>query len=112
MWRRELGADFTAKLIVCTDGKAGHHARTREETGKLRLKEQRASAKIGQYLFEPLRLPTGEMPREACLRVTRVQAVQNWVPELQREPSRRAQLDPSAPSANAPGTSHFELQHR
>jgi LmbE family N-acetylglucosaminyl deacetylase len=70
LWRRKLGADFTAKLIVCTDGKAGHHARTREETGKLRLQEQKASAKVGQYLFEPLRLPNGEMPREACLRVT------------------------------------------
>jgi len=70
LWRRTLGADFTAKLIVCTDGKAGHHARTREETGKLRLREQKTSAKIGQYLFEPLRLPSGEMPREACLRVT------------------------------------------
>ena len=70
LWRRKLGADFTAKLIVCTDGKAGHHFRTRDETGALRIKEQEASARVGQYLFEPLRLPNGELPREACLRVT------------------------------------------
>ena len=70
LWRRKLGADFTAKLIVCTDGKAGHHFRSREETGALRLREQEASARAGQYRFEPLRLPDGHMPREACLRVT------------------------------------------
>jgi len=70
LWRRRLGADFTGKLIVCTDGKAGHHFRTREETGALRLREQEASARAGQYLFEPLRLPNGQIPREACLRIT------------------------------------------
>jgi LmbE family N-acetylglucosaminyl deacetylase len=70
LWRRKPGADFSAKLIVCTDGKAGHHARPREETGKLRQQEQKASATIGKYRFEPLRLPDGTIPREACLRVT------------------------------------------
>jgi len=43
LWRRKLGADFTAKVVVCTDGKAGHHFRTREETGALRLREQAAA---------------------------------------------------------------------
>jgi len=70
LWRRRLGADFTGKLVVCTDGKAGHHFRTREETGALRIREQEASARAGRYLFEPLRLPNGEIPREACLRIT------------------------------------------
>jgi LmbE family N-acetylglucosaminyl deacetylase len=70
LWRRKLGEAFRAKVLVCTDGKAGHHFRTREETGRLRLEEQAASAKIGGYEFELLRLPNGEPPREACLQVT------------------------------------------
>jgi LmbE family N-acetylglucosaminyl deacetylase len=57
------------KVIGCTDGKAGHQFRTRDETGLLRLKEQMQSAKLGGYEFEPLRLPNGDIPREACLQV-------------------------------------------
>jgi LmbE family N-acetylglucosaminyl deacetylase len=70
MWRRKLGKDFHGRVLVCTDGKAGHHFRTREETGNMRIKEQEASAKIGQYDFQLLRLPNGEVPREACLQIT------------------------------------------
>ena len=70
LWRRKLGAAFQAKVLVCTDGKAGHHFRTREETGRIRLEEQAASAKLGGYKFELLRLPDGQPPREACLQVT------------------------------------------
>ncbi|BCS32044.1 hypothetical protein TBR22_A12490 [Luteitalea sp. TBR-22] len=70
LWRRALGAAFEAKVLVCTDGKAGHHARTREETGRIRLEEQAASARIGQYAVDVLRLPNGHVPREACLQVT------------------------------------------
>lgn len=68
--RRRLGADLRARVLVCTDGRAGHHFRTREETGRLRIQEQEASARAGGYEFELLRLPGGEAPREACLRVT------------------------------------------
>jgi LmbE family N-acetylglucosaminyl deacetylase len=53
--------------VVCTDGRAGHHFRTREQTGRIRLREQRASAAIGGYEFEQLRYPNGRVPREACL---------------------------------------------
>jgi LmbE family N-acetylglucosaminyl deacetylase len=70
LWKRKLGSAFKARILVCTDGKAGHHFRTREETGRIRLEEQAASAKIGGYEFELLRLPNGEPPREACLQVT------------------------------------------
>ena len=70
LWRRKLGAKFRGKVLVCTDGKAGHHFRTREELGVLRLQEQVASAKIGGYELETLRLPNGLVPREACLQVT------------------------------------------
>ncbi len=70
LWRRELGPDFTGRVVVCTDGKAGHQFRTREETGRLRLQEQEASARVGGYQFERLRLPDGQPPREACQQVT------------------------------------------
>ena len=70
LWRRLCGDSFQAKVLVCTDGKAGHQFRTREETGRIRLEEQAASAKIGGYGFELLRLPNGEPPREACLQVS------------------------------------------
>lgn len=70
LWRRQLGSDLRARVLVCTDGKAGHHFRTRDETGRVRLEEQAASARIGRYEFELLRLPDGQPPREACLQVT------------------------------------------
>lgn len=70
LWRRQLGSRFKGRVLVCTDGKAGHHFRTREETGKIRLREQEASAKVGQYEFELLRLPDGLPPREACLQIS------------------------------------------
>src|SRR6266704_1177982 len=70
LWRRRLGRDFKGRVLVCTDGKAGHHSRTREETGRLRLREQEASARVGGYEFERLRLADKRAPREACLQVT------------------------------------------
>jgi LmbE family N-acetylglucosaminyl deacetylase len=68
-WKAQLGNDFHGQVIICTDGRAGHHARTRAETGALRLSEQEASAAIGGYDFKPLRLRDGNMPREACLTI-------------------------------------------
>jgi len=70
LWKRKLGANLRARVLVCTDGKAGHHSRTRDETGRIRLQEQAASARIGGYELEVLRLPDGQVPREACLQVT------------------------------------------
>src|SRR5687768_2511273 len=70
IWRRRLDADLRARVMVCTDGQAGHHFRTRAETGRIRLSEQKESARIGQYEFEPLLLPDGHMPREACLQLS------------------------------------------
>jgi len=68
--RSSLNDQFQSKVIICTDGQAGHHFRTREETGRIRFEEQCRSAQIGGYCFELLRLPDGRVPREACLRVT------------------------------------------
>src|SRR5947207_2827175 len=70
IWKQRLGQELKAKIIVCTDGKAGHHFRTREETGKTRYQEQLASAHLGGYEVERLEFPDGTNPREACLQVT------------------------------------------
>jgi len=70
LWKRKLGAQLRARVLVCTDGKAGHHFRTRAETSRLRIQEQEASARIGGYELEILRLPNGEVPREACLQLS------------------------------------------
>jgi LmbE family N-acetylglucosaminyl deacetylase len=70
MWQRQLGQDLRVRIIVCTDGQGGHHYRPREETGRIRLQEQLASAQIGGYEFELLRLPNGQVPREVCMGVT------------------------------------------
>lgn len=67
LWRRQLGKDLKAKVVVCTDGAAGHHFRTRKETAQVRLLEQRASARIGGYEFELLRLPAGGDEQNAVL---------------------------------------------
>lgn len=69
IWKRKMGADLRARVVVCTDGKAGHHFRTRDDTSRIRIEEQEASARIGGYELEILRLPNGEIPREACLQV-------------------------------------------
>lgn len=70
IWKRKLGPVLRSRVLVCTDGKAGHHFRTREETGRVRLAEQEASARIGGYEFAQLQLPNGQVPREACLQIT------------------------------------------
>lgn len=68
--RRQLGDSLQAKVLICTDGSAGHHSMSLDETAKVRLNEQQASTAVGQYEFEHLKLPNGETPREACLRVS------------------------------------------
>jgi len=66
-WRRRLGKAFQGRVLVCTDGAAGHQWRTRSETARVRLKEQRESARLGGYEFELLRLRNGRAPREGCV---------------------------------------------
>src|SRR5688572_12313173 len=70
MWRRKLGENFRGRVVVCTDGKAGHHFRTRDETFKVRMREQQKSAQLGRYECDVLRLPNGQVPREACLQIS------------------------------------------
>lgn len=70
VWRRKPGSRARPRVLVCTDGQAGHQFRPREETMAIRIREQEASAAIGDYEFRLLRYPSGEVPREACLQVT------------------------------------------
>ena len=68
--RRLHGEEFRARVLICTDGSAGHQSMTLDETRKRRVAEQHESAKVGNYEIENLTLPNGEVPREACLRVS------------------------------------------
>jgi LmbE family N-acetylglucosaminyl deacetylase len=70
MWRMKIGTQLAARVLVCTDGKAGHHFRTREQTMAIRVEEQEASAMVGEYDFKLLTYFNGSVPREACLQVT------------------------------------------
>ena len=70
MWKRMRGGELRTQVVVCTDGEAGHHCLSRAETGRVRLQEQLASAQVGGYAFEPLRLPNGSVPREAGLEMS------------------------------------------
>src|SRR5215472_15599732 len=60
LWKRKLGDQVRTAILVCTDGRAGHQFRTREELHRIRVREQQASAVIGGYELEILRLPSGE----------------------------------------------------
>lgn len=70
LWRKQLGPEFRGRILVCTDGQAGHHFRTREETGAIRRREQEESARLGGLEFQQLLLPNGQPPREACLQIS------------------------------------------
>ena len=70
IWRHKAGQALRARVLVCTDGKAGHHFRSREETMQMRIQEQEASAYVGEYEFRLLRYYNGDVPREACLPVS------------------------------------------
>ena len=74
LMRRKHAPDFRAKVVVCTDGRAGHHARTRAETAAIRLEEQKSSARIGGYEFELLTRPDGKPFADAHLAGNDMQA--------------------------------------
>ena len=70
MWKRKLGDELSAKVVICTDGRSGHHFRTREDTGNIRLKEQSASAAIGGFQYDQLIGPNGEVIRDGAFFLT------------------------------------------
>jgi LmbE family N-acetylglucosaminyl deacetylase len=65
-------------VVVCTDGAAGHHVRSRRETARIRIKEQQAAAQLGRIGVECLRLPNGRVPREGCLTADRELLAALW----------------------------------
>jgi len=67
LFRRKHGPDLRAKVVVCTDGRSGHHWRTPAETASIRLEEQAAAAALGGYGFERLARPNGQPFGEARL---------------------------------------------
>lgn len=67
LWRRRLGPDFHARIVVCTDGQAGHHFRPRAETGALRQKEQAAAAALAGVDYQQLTDHRGQEFREGCV---------------------------------------------
>lgn len=76
--RRREADDFAAQVVVCTDGAAGHHQLTREETAQTREREQRASAEIGQFDLHCLRYPDGSRPREATMEINTALLAALW----------------------------------
>ncbi len=69
LWR-QTRPEFRGRVLVCTDGRSGHQFRTREETARVRLAEQEASAALGGYEFELLKKPDGRPFEEACRTLT------------------------------------------
>lgn len=67
--RRRGGELFEARMVVCTDGAAGHHQLTRAQTAAVREREQRAAAEIGGIELHGLRYPDGSRPRDGCMGV-------------------------------------------
>ena len=72
LWRQKLGDELNARVLVCTDGRAGHHVHDPGKTTQVRMTEQRASARIGKYEFcllytspSPRDLSTSRMPSSA-----------------------------------------------
>ena len=64
-FRERWGSSLEARLIVCTDGAAGHHQLGWSETRERRWQEQQASAALGGYQVERLVLPDGRLRPEA-----------------------------------------------
>ncbi|MBM3822406.1 MAG: PIG-L family deacetylase [Verrucomicrobia bacterium] len=78
LWKKALGSEFQGKLVVCTDGAAGHHLHSRAQTARIRWREQLRSAVLGDYACEKLVLPNGRTPREGCLVADRPLLASLW----------------------------------
>ncbi len=79
LWRRR-DPSVERRVLVCTDGAAGHHAMTRADTSRRRLAEQDAAARLGGFDFRQLRDAGGQPFREA-----RLHAVPGFLPALWQE---------------------------
>lgn len=70
LMRRAGRPGFRSRALICTDGRSGHHFRSRAETARIRQAEQAASAAVGHYEWELLRKPCGQPFEEACRTLT------------------------------------------
>ncbi len=80
LWRRRLGAAVRRRVLVCTDGGAGHQRLTREQTAARRLQEQTEAARLGGFELRLLADGAGRAFREA-----RLHASAGFLPALWRE---------------------------
>lgn len=79
LWRRQ-DPSVQRRLLVCTDGAAGHHEMTREATARRRLAEQEEAARRGDFEFRLLKDRSG-----AAFREGRLHASPEFLPALWRE---------------------------
>lgn len=79
LWRRAMPS-VHRRVLICTDGAAGHHALGREATARRRFSEQEAAARLGGFDFRLLRDADGQPFREA-----RLHASPAFLPSLWRE---------------------------
>lgn len=79
--QRERGLPFAARLLVVTDGQAGHHELSREATGRVRWGEQLRSAREAGFPLDVVRLtlPDGSHPRDGCTLLTKDLMAAFWL---------------------------------
>ncbi|MBL9127177.1 MAG: PIG-L family deacetylase [Verrucomicrobiales bacterium] len=80
LWRRRDGPSVQRRVVVCTDGAAGHHRMTRAETAARRKGEQEKAARLGGFEFRLLQDSDGSGFREG-----RLHASPGFLPALWRE---------------------------
>jgi LmbE family N-acetylglucosaminyl deacetylase len=80
LWRRHNPGKFQRRVLVCTDGAAGHHRMTREATAARRLEEQAEASRLGDFEFVLLKDSQGCPFREA-----RLSTSAEFMPALWRE---------------------------
>jgi LmbE family N-acetylglucosaminyl deacetylase len=79
LWRQK-DPMVERRVLVCTDGAAGHHAMTREATAARRWAEQEKAAALGRFDVRLLKDRRGSPFREA-----RLQLAPDFLPALWRE---------------------------
>lgn len=98
---RKYGEDFMGKVTICTDGAAGHHQLTREQTAEVRLREQ-VEALAGTGLdLELLAYPDGLHPKEGHMIVGPALLAALWKSIRQFQPDYI--FCPPLPSTNEAG---------
>lgn len=70
LFRRRMGEVCQRRVLVCTDGGAGHHRMSRGDTARTRLREQEDAVRLGEFDFRLLVDENGQPFREARLGVS------------------------------------------